>query len=46
MESPLAGREKIILTRDENYSAKGCEVVHSKEEILNRFLDQENYSKK
>ena len=29
---PLPGRNTIIITRDENYQADGCEVVHSVEE--------------
>lgn len=37
----LPGRRNIIMTRDKNYSAEGCEVVHSQAEILNSFLDQE-----
>lgn len=31
---PLKGRTNIILTRDENYEAEGCIVVHSIEESL------------
>jgi dihydrofolate reductase len=30
---PLPGRENIILTRDKNYQAEGCTVLHSIEEI-------------
>ncbi|PUU87901.1 MULTISPECIES: dihydrofolate reductase [Halanaerobium] len=35
---PLPGRKNIILTRNKDYTAEGCEVVHSKKEILNEFL--------
>ncbi|MFN2341004.1 MAG: dihydrofolate reductase [Halanaerobium sp.] len=38
---PLPGRKNIIITRKENYSAEGCEVVHSPAEILNSFLNEE-----
>lgn len=31
---PLANRTNIVLTRDENYIASGCTVVHSLEEAL------------
>jgi dihydrofolate reductase len=31
---PLPGRENIILTRDENYQAEGCTVLHSLEDIF------------
>lgn len=31
---PLPGRENIILTRDTNYQAEGCTVLHSMEEIF------------
>lgn len=37
---PLPGRRNIIMTKDKNYSAEGCETVHSRKEILNRFLDK------
>ncbi len=39
--SPLPDRRNIIMTRDKNYFAEGCEVVHSLEEILNSFSEQE-----
>ena len=35
---PLAGRETVILTKNENYSAP-CPVVHSLDEALERFKD-------
>jgi dihydrofolate reductase len=38
--SPLPGRRNIILTRNRDYAAEGCEIVHSKEEILDEFLEK------
>lgn len=35
---PLPGRKNIIMTRNKNYTAEGCQVVHSKREVLNNFL--------
>lgn len=32
---PLPGRRNIILTRNNNYSVAGCEIVHSIEEVIN-----------
>ncbi len=31
---PLPGRENIVVTRDRNYQATGCRVVHSLKEAL------------
>jgi dihydrofolate reductase len=31
---PLPNRENIILTRDKNYQAEGCKVVHAIEEAI------------
>lgn len=31
---PLPGRTNIILTRDQNYKAEGCEVVHHLDQAL------------
>lgn len=31
---PLPGRENIILTRDQNYKAEGCTVLHSDDDLL------------
>ncbi len=31
---PLPGRTNIVVTRDENYNAEGCVVVHSIDEAL------------
>ena len=36
---PLPGRENIILTRDKNYQAEGCTVLHSLEEIFDHCED-------
>lgn len=35
MGKPLPGRQNIVLTRDKNWQAEGCDVVHSVEEALN-----------
>lgn len=31
---PLPGRRNMILTRKNNYSAEGCEIVHSVEDVF------------
>ncbi len=31
---PLPGRKNIILTRDKNYKADGCIIVHNKEDAI------------
>jgi dihydrofolate reductase len=31
---PLPGRENIIITRNKEYMAKGCKVIHSTNEVL------------
>ena len=36
---PLHGRTNVVLTRNESYTKKGCEVFHSLEETL-EFLKQ------
>lgn len=33
---PLPGRENIVITRDKEYEAAGCTIVHSYEELLER----------
>lgn len=38
---PLPGRENIILTRDADYTAEGCTVLHSLEEIFEHCKDIE-----
>jgi len=34
---PLPGRTNIVMTRDPEYRAPGCEVVHSVQETLERY---------
>lgn len=36
---PLPGRTNIIMTKNKNYSAEGCLVIHSKKEIFKKFLN-------
>ena len=36
---PLEGRKNIILTRDENYTARGVEVAHSVDELMDLIAD-------
>lgn len=36
---PLEGRKNIILTRDENYTARGVEVAHSVDELMDMIAD-------
>jgi dihydrofolate reductase len=36
---PLPGRENIIITRDKNYKAEGCTVLHSLEDIFKHCKD-------
>ncbi len=36
---PLDGRLNIVLTRDENYEAEGCRVVHSLDEAIDTSGD-------
>lgn len=31
---PLPGRQTIVITRDQNYSAEGCAIAHSIEEAI------------
>ncbi len=38
---PLSGRKNIILTSDENFTAEGCVIVHSKEDALKEVGDVE-----
>lgn len=33
---PLKNRHNVILTHDRNYTAPGCEIVHSVQEVLQR----------
>lgn len=34
---PLEDRINVVLTRDRNYQASGCTVLHSPEEVIMRF---------
>ncbi|MFT9850226.1 dihydrofolate reductase [Aneurinibacillus sp. REN35] len=38
---PLGGRRNIIVTRDKQYTASGCEIVHSVEEVLSMVKNEE-----
>ena len=38
---PLPDRQNIVVTRDENYQAEGCLVVHSLEEAFGLTADEE-----
>ncbi|WNR43640.1 dihydrofolate reductase [Paenibacillus roseipurpureus] len=38
---PLPGRRNIILTQNTAFQAEGCEVIHSVQEALDAFRDQE-----
>jgi dihydrofolate reductase len=38
---PLPGRENIVLTRDPDYKADGCTIVHDLEQITSRCSDTE-----
>lgn len=38
---PLPNRHNVIITRDVNYRAEGCEVIHSLTEALEAYRDQE-----
>lgn len=38
---PLPGRTNVVLTRDQDYKAEGCVVMHSKEEVL-EYVKQYN----
>lgn len=35
----LPGRENVILTRDEDFKAPGCIIMHSVQEVLDRWKD-------
>ncbi|MED0679893.1 dihydrofolate reductase [Aneurinibacillus thermoaerophilus] len=36
---PLPGRTNVILTKNPDYQAEGCVVLHSVEEVLSRFSE-------
>ncbi|MDR6553717.1 dihydrofolate reductase [Paenibacillus qinlingensis] len=38
---PLPGRRNVILTQNTAYQAEGCEVIHSVDEAIDAFPDQE-----
>ncbi|MFD0697321.1 dihydrofolate reductase [Paenibacillus sp. GCM10027628] len=38
---PLPGRRNVILTQNSQFQAEGCEVVHSVEEAVQAFRDEE-----
>ncbi|NEW08127.1 dihydrofolate reductase [Paenibacillus sp. SYP-B3998] len=38
---PLPGRRNIILTQNAEFQAEGCEVVHSVDEVVGMFRDEE-----
>lgn len=42
MGRPLPKRTNVVITRDENYRASGCTVVHSIEEALKACQHDEN----
>jgi dihydrofolate reductase len=37
---PLPGRKNVILTRQQDYSADGCDVIHSIEELASYGVDE------
>lgn len=38
---PLPGRRNVILTQNTAYQAEGCEVIHSVDEAIETFREQE-----
>lgn len=38
---PLPGRTNVIFTRNSDYQAEGCDIVHSVEEAVNKYGGQE-----
>lgn len=38
---PLPGRENVVITRDKNYKAEGCTVLHSLEEVFEKYNNLE-----
>ena len=38
---PLPGRENVVITRDKNYQAKDCTVLHSLECVYAKFHDMD-----
>ncbi|RXT05728.1 dihydrofolate reductase [Ammoniphilus sp. CFH 90114] len=41
MGKPLPGRNNVILTRQKDYHQEGCRVLHTIEEALREFKDQD-----
>jgi len=42
MKRPLPGRRNVILTRDKDYAAPGCEIAVSAVDVLERYAGDEN----
>lgn len=40
---PLPGRENVVLTRNTEYHAEGCVVLHTAEEAKARYFDREAF---
>lgn len=38
---PLPGRTNVIMTQNRDYEAPGCVIVHSIEELMDRYGDEE-----
>ncbi|WP_020616282.1 dihydrofolate reductase [Paenibacillus daejeonensis] len=38
---PLKNRRNIVLTRSDDFSREGCEVVHTVEEVLEKYGEQD-----
>ncbi|WP_261302402.1 dihydrofolate reductase [Paenibacillus andongensis] len=38
---PLPGRRNVILTQNSEFEAEGCEVIHTVQEAVDAFRDQE-----
>jgi dihydrofolate reductase len=41
MGKPLPNRINVILTQNKDYTAEGCVIVHSVEEAVDRYKDEE-----
>jgi dihydrofolate reductase len=41
MGKPLAGRKNVVMTRDADFSAEGCEIAHSVQDVLERYAAEE-----
>jgi dihydrofolate reductase len=42
MKRPLPGRTNVVLTRDPQFAAEGCEVVRSVDEALREYAGKQN----